>query len=89
MPGEIIAITGRDDIGKSTVARLAAGQLVPDTGHVLIDGTVSTEEARKRGSVMVVDHRNATVRGSVLNNLTMFRDTEDSAGPRGGAPDRS
>jgi ATP-binding cassette subfamily C protein LapB len=26
--------------------------------------------------VAVVDHRNATVRGSVLNNLTLFRDTE-------------
>ena len=29
-PGEIIAITGKDNIGKSTVARLAAGQLVPE-----------------------------------------------------------
>ena len=42
MPGEIIAITGRDNIGKSTVARLAAGQLVPERGHVLVDGIAAS-----------------------------------------------
>ena len=73
-PGEIIAITRKDNIGKSTVARLAAGQLVPDTGDVLVDGvTASIAEARTRGSVALVDHQNATVRGSVLDNLTLFR----------------
>ena len=75
--GEIIAITGRDNIGKSTVARLAAGQWLPDRGHVLVDGiAASMAVASKRGVVAVVDHRNATVRGSVLNNLTLFRDSE-------------
>jgi ATP-binding cassette subfamily C protein LapB len=74
MPGEIIAITGRDNIGKSTTARLAAGQLAPETGEVLIDGVaVSIAEARARGSIALVDHRNATIRGSVLDNLTLFR----------------
>ena len=77
VPGEIIAITGRDNIGKSTVARLAAGQLVPERGHVLVDGIAASMAATSmRGSVAVVDQRNATVRGSVLSNLTLFRDTE-------------
>ncbi|KAB2916672.1 MAG: ATP-binding cassette domain-containing protein [Hyphomicrobiaceae bacterium] len=76
-PGEIIAITGRDNIGKSTVARLAAGQLVPQSGRVLVDGRSATDvAAHDRGSVAVVDHRNATIRGTVLNNLTLFRDAE-------------
>jgi ATP-binding cassette subfamily C protein LapB len=75
-PGEIIAITGRDNIGKSAVRRLAAGQLLPNAGRVLIDGRASTVEMRKHGSVAVVDHQNATVRGSVLNNLTLFGDAE-------------
>ena len=89
VPGEIIAITGRDNIGKSTVARLAAGQLVPETGEVLIDGVAaSIAEARTRGSVALVDHQNATVRGSVLNNLTLFRAEQIEAGPRGGTPAR-
>jgi ATP-binding cassette subfamily C protein LapB len=73
-PGEIIAITGKDNIGKSTVARLAAGQLIADAGQVLIDGvTVSIAEARTRGLVALVDHQHATIRGSVLDNLTLFR----------------
>ena len=84
--GEIIAITGRDHIGKSTVARLAAGQLVPQSGQVLVEGiAASMASAGGRGSVVVVDHRNATVRGSVLNNLTLFRDTEQSAAARAAA----
>ena len=84
--GEIIAITGRDHIGKSTVARLAAGQLEPESGQVLVDGiTASMAAASRRGCVVVVDHRNATIRGSVLNNLTLFRDTEQLAAARAAA----
>jgi ATP-binding cassette, subfamily C, bacterial LapB len=81
--GEIIAITGRDHIGKSTVARLAAGQLEPENGQVLVDGiAASMASASKRGCVVMVDHRNATIRGSVLNNLTLFRDSEQLAAAR-------
>ncbi|MBC7578316.1 ABC transporter transmembrane domain-containing protein [Tardiphaga sp.] len=73
-PGEIIAISGRDRIGKSTVARLAAGRLVPEAGDVSIDGlAASTAEDQTLGSVALVDHQNAAVRGSLLNNLTLFR----------------
>ena len=80
---------GRDNIGKSTVARLAAGQLVPDAGEVLVDGVAaSIADARTRGSVAVVDHQNATVRGSVLDNLTLFRHRADRGGARGGARNR-
>ncbi len=42
-PGEIIAITGKDNIGKSTVRRLMAGELSPTSGRVLIDGHDATE----------------------------------------------
>ena len=74
VPGEIIAISGRDNIGKSTVARLAAGRLIPETGQVLIDNfAASTTEGRTRDAVALVDHQNATIQGSVLNNLTLFR----------------
>jgi ATP-binding cassette, subfamily C, bacterial LapB len=75
-PGEIIAITGKDSIGKSTVRRLAAGQLSPSSGRVLINGRAATVQARQHGSVVVVDHQNATVRGSVLDNLTLFGDAD-------------
>jgi ATP-binding cassette subfamily C protein LapB len=75
-PGEIIAITGPDNIGKSTVARLAAGYLAPDQGNVLVDGVPASTSERGRACVAFVDHQNAVVRGSVLNNLTLFRPEE-------------
>ena len=76
-PGEIVAISGRDSSGKSTVGRLAAGQLIPQKGQIWIDRVAaSMGEARLRSTVAVVNHQNATVRGTVLNNLTMFRDVE-------------
>ena len=81
-PGEIIAITGRDNIGKSTVARLASGQIGADSGAVLVDGVPASRAATaKPGSVVLVDQRNSTVGGSVLDNLTLFRPAErlDSA----------
>jgi ATP-binding cassette subfamily C protein LapB len=71
-PGEIIAIVGKDNIGKSTIRRLMAGQLQPSSGRVLIDGGAAAAEARKNDWVAVVDHRNPVMRGSVLNNLTLF-----------------
>jgi ATP-binding cassette subfamily C protein LapB len=83
-PGEIVAISGRDHIGKSTVARLAAGRLIPEAGRVLIDNSPSITEGRARGTVALVDHQNATIQGSVLNNLTLFR-TERIAAARSAA----
>jgi ATP-binding cassette subfamily C protein LapB len=84
-PGEIIAITGRDNSGKSTVRRLMAGQLRPTSGRVLIDGHAATEEARRNDWVAVVDHRNAVVRGSVLNNLTLFGNADQLEAARAAA----
>ena len=53
-----------------------AGQLLPNSGRVLIDGRAATAQARKNNWVAVVDHRNAVVRGSVLDNLTLFGDAD-------------
>ncbi len=72
--GEIVALSGPDDLGKSTVARLAAGHLAPDRGTVLLGGTPLAMCGS--GSVALVDGGNAIIRGSVLNNLTLFRDVE-------------
>jgi ATP-binding cassette subfamily C protein LapB len=69
--GEIIALTGPDGSGKSTIASLMLGQLVPQGGRVLIDD-IPAERAGM--GVTVADHQIASIRGTVLNNLTMFRD---------------
>ena len=76
-PGEIIAITGPDGIGKSTAARLAMGQLIPQSGEVSIDDTPTAQAGTgARGILAMVDHQVASIRGTVLNNLTMYRDGE-------------
>ena len=76
-PGEIIAITGLNGSGKSTTGQLALGQLVPQVGQVLIDD-IPAPLARTGvcGTVAFVDHHVASVRGTILDNLTMFRDGE-------------
>jgi ATP-binding cassette, subfamily C, bacterial LapB len=62
-----------------------AGQLRPSSGRVLIDGHAATEEARRNDWVAVVDHRNAVVRGSVLNNLTLFGNADQLEAARAAA----
>jgi len=74
--GEIIAITGPNGCGRSTTAQLALGHLLPQSGEVLIDDTPVGRETAAHGTVAFVDHRVASVRGTILNNLTMFRDGE-------------
>jgi ATP-binding cassette subfamily C protein LapB len=44
---------------------------------VLVDGIAAQAAAgSERGAVAIVDSGNAIIRGSVLNNLTLFRDSE-------------
>jgi ABC-type bacteriocin/lantibiotic exporter with double-glycine peptidase domain len=62
-----------------------AGQLSPTSGRVLIDGHAAIEEARKNDWVAVVDHRNAVVRGSVLNNLSLFGNADQLDAARAAA----
>ncbi|WP_181702019.1 ABC transporter transmembrane domain-containing protein [Chthonobacter albigriseus] len=73
-PGEIVALTGPDGSGKSTLAELAAGMLLPDSGQILLDGEdIHLDPERLVTRVAFVTQRQATVRGTVLENITMFR----------------
>jgi ATP-binding cassette, subfamily C, bacterial LapB len=53
--------------------------LTPDQGTVLVDGVPAAISEQGGSSVAFVDHQNAIVRGSVLNNLTLFRPDEIDA----------
>jgi ATP-binding cassette subfamily C protein LapB len=76
-PGEIVAITGANGSGRSTAAQLALGKLIPQSGQVLIDDIPAVlAETGVCGTLAFVDHHVTTIRGTVLNNLTMFRDGE-------------
>lgn len=39
-PGDVHCLLGRSGCGKTTLLRIAAGLLLPDTGHVSLDGKV-------------------------------------------------
>ena len=45
--GEFVALLGHNGCGKSTVAKLLNGMLVPTAGKVLVDGIDTAEEARQ------------------------------------------
>lgn len=74
--GETIAITGRNGSGKSTLLRLLHGGIGPSAGEILIDGNdvmqFDAHSVRRRSSYLP---QNAVLfQGTVLENLTMFRD---------------
>ncbi len=55
--GEVVALMGANGAGKSTLARMAAGVIQPDVGHILVAGReihpASPHDARKAGIAVV------------------------------------
>jgi ATP-binding cassette subfamily C protein LapB len=74
-PSAIIGIVGPTGSGKSALLSLVDGTLVPDTGNVLIDGSEasSAEIRRHRSAIQRIDGRVAIFRGTILENVAMFR----------------
>lgn len=81
-PGQCVGIRGGNGSGKSTLLSLVMGTLQPTEGRVLIDGQPLEEldllDVRKHVAYLPQD--GALFRGSILENITMFReDLEDEA----------
>lgn len=76
--GEMISITGIDNSGKSTLARMIVGELAPTDGQVLIDGMEASGPHRGALSewISYVPPSPVMFQGSILQNLTMFRSGE-------------
>lgn len=72
--GEQIAITGHENSGKSTLAKLLSGLLDPGSGTILFDGRSRLEYNRNhfRRAVTLLDHEQHFFDGSVSENLTMW-----------------
>jgi len=76
-PGEVVALTGPNGCGKTTLAQLITGMLRPDRGRVLIDGEDMTKESlfaigRRLGYIRQNPNRQlfcATVREEVAFGL--------------------
>jgi ATP-binding cassette subfamily C protein LapB len=74
-PGEFVGIKGEDGSGRSTLVKLITGELKPTTGSVVIGGLESCpdREQLQVKDVAYVSANTATFKGTILENITMFR----------------
>jgi ATP-binding cassette subfamily C protein LapB len=74
-PGEIVGIAGPVGSGKAALLSLIDGTLRPDSGYVLIGGqdAASTDMPPLGRALQRVDGRVAIFRGTILENVAMFR----------------
>jgi ATP-binding cassette, subfamily C, bacterial LapB len=74
-PGEAVAIVGGNGTGKSTLLSLIGGALKPTSGRVLHDDIdVQNREASSlRRQVAHLPQQGALFKGTILQNLTLFR----------------
>ncbi|CAO3360806.1 peptidase domain-containing ABC transporter [Azospirillum palustre] len=73
--GEAVALVGPTGGGKSTLLALAAGLYRPTAGRVLLDGLPLEvyDPVTLRRSIALLSHRETLFRGTVIDNITMFR----------------
>ena len=78
-PGEMVLILGGSGAGKTTVAALLAGLLVPDEGEVLVDGyPISTLSDRERiARLATVSQEVHVFSGTLRQDLTLARPEAD------------
>jgi ATP-binding cassette subfamily C protein LapB len=74
--GEIVAVGGEGGSGKSTLLRLLGSMLPPTAGEILYDGTAAARISPNslRAQIAFVPHQSVLFRGTLLENLTGFRD---------------
>lgn len=76
--GECVAITGRSGTGKSTLVKLIAGLLKPQTGEVLLGG-VSVDRHRSSTSSVIgfVMQEDTLFSGTISENIHFFDNSPD------------
>lgn len=77
-PGEAIAITGRNGVGKSTLIKIVAGFLHPVQGRARLDGCDirKYKKSALRDHIAVVPQQGVLFEGTLLENMTLFREGE-------------
>lgn len=73
-PGEVVGIAGPNGAGKSTLIKILAGEVEPDEGEVLIDGTAWTPELGARTIAVVHQEPELFPNLTVAQNLLVGRE---------------
>jgi ATP-binding cassette subfamily C protein len=74
VPGETIGVVGASGAGKTTLARVVAGALVPDAGAVRIDGANMTDwdSDRLARHIGYLPQDSGLLAGSIRDNISRF-----------------
>lgn len=79
-PGERLALAGPSGVGKSTLAAVIQGHLVPRAGRVLVDGVdAAADPEAARARVSVVAQRTFLFLGTIADNLRVAAPDADDA----------
>lgn len=80
-PGEIIALTGANGVGKSTLVNLLLRFYEPDAGRITLDGTdiAGLDVKALRRQIGYVPQRPLLLDGTILENIAFGIETPDPA----------
>jgi ATP-binding cassette, subfamily C, bacterial LapB len=73
--GSVIGLASHDGLGRTAILKLVLGDILPTSGHVIIDGIATTDNtfANMRKAIAYVGPKPAIFRGTILDNLTSFQ----------------
>ncbi len=79
--GEHVSIVGSSGSGKSTIAKMILGLLLPKNGHVRINGvdTSTADLSSLRTHVGYLDPDDALLPGTIYDNITLGRPVSDES----------
>lgn len=76
--GKKYLIQGRSGVGKSTLAKLLTGELIPNSGSIKLNGRPLTKysEDERLQYIHYVDQSSYLFNDTIQNNITLYRDVE-------------
>ena len=85
--GANVVITGPSGCGKTTLLRILTGQLIADTGQVLVDGIERSMWSKQAlcDQCAIVMQNDSLFRGTIAENITAFSAVPDLARARAAA----
>ena len=82
-PGEVVALLGRNGMGKSTTIKAVVGGLCPQRGEILFDGKpihgARADQIARLGVALVPEGRQCFPNLTVREHLVAFADTRNGA----------